>query len=89
MFLIPWIPDELPRLVRNDVFWYEEAGVKALDVFECLRGVIGDGRLRDDGVWREEARNRSNECVAVEIVGGQLPLDQEDRGYCVAAQYQD
>jgi hypothetical protein len=51
--------------------------VKALNVFECLRGVVGDGRLRDGGVWREEARNRSVENVAVEIVGGQLPLDQE------------
>ncbi len=85
MFLIPWIPDKLPRLVRDDVFWYEEAGVKALNVFECLRGVVGDGRLRDGGVWREEAQNRSVEYVAVEIVGGQLPLDQEDRGDRVAA----
>jgi hypothetical protein len=67
------------------VFRYEEAGVKALNVFECLRGVVGDGRLRDGGVWRDEAWNRSVENVAVEIVGGQLPLDQEDRGDRVAA----
>jgi hypothetical protein len=53
--------------------------MKALNVLECLRGVAGDGRLRDGGVWGEEARYRTVEYVAVEIVGGQLPLDQEDR----------
>ncbi len=57
----------------------------ALDVFERLGGVVGDGRLRDGGIWRKEAWNRSIEGVAVEIVGGQLPLDQEDRGYGIAA----
>ncbi len=87
--MIPGIPYELPRLVRDDVLRYEEAGMKALDVFECLRGVVGDGRLRDGGIWRKEAWNRSIECVAIEIVGGQLPLDQEDRGYGIAAQCQD
>jgi hypothetical protein len=59
--------------------------VKALNVLERLRGVVGDGRLRDGGVRGEEARNRSVEDVAVEIVSGQLPLDQEDRGDRVAA----
>ncbi len=59
--------------------------MKALDVLERLRGVVGDGRLRDGGVRCKEARNRSVENVAIEIVGGQLPLVQEDRGDRVAA----
>ncbi len=79
------INTQLHKIVRDDVFWYEEAGVEALNVFERLRRVVGDGRLPDGGVWCKEARNRSVENVAVEIVGGQLPLDQEDRGDRVAA----
>jgi hypothetical protein len=85
MTWVPQISDELPRLVHDDVLRYEEARVKALDVFEHLRWVVGDGRLCDGGVRGEEARYRSIENVAVEIVGGQLPLDQEDRGDRVAA----
>ncbi len=85
MSSIPWIPDELPRLVCDDVFRYEEASVKALNVLERLRRVAGNGRLRDGGVRGEEARNRTVENVAIKIVGGQLPLDQEDRGDRVAA----
>ncbi len=59
--------------------------MKALNVLERLHGVAGDGRLRDGGVWGEETRYRTIENVAVEIVGGQLPLDQEDRRDRVAA----
>ncbi len=59
--------------------------MKALNVLERLRGVAGDGHLRDGRVRGEEARYRTVENVAVEIVGGQLPLDQEDRRDRIAA----
>jgi hypothetical protein len=70
MIWIPRVSDELPRLVRDDVLRYEEARVEALDVFKRLRWIVGDGRLRDGGIRDEEARYRSVEDVAVEIVGG-------------------
>jgi hypothetical protein len=52
------------------VLRYEEARVEALDFFERLRWIVGDGRLCDGGIRGEETRYWSLEDVAVKIVGG-------------------
>jgi hypothetical protein len=65
---IPWVTDESPGFVGRDVLRHEEAGVEALDVFEGLPRVTGDGGLRQSRVGCEESRHRSVEGVAVEIV---------------------
>jgi hypothetical protein len=70
MFRVPRIFDELPCLVRDDVLRYEEVRVEALDVFERLRRVVGDGRLRGGGIRGEKSRYWTVEDVAVKIVGG-------------------
>ena len=53
--------------------------MEALDVFEGLPRVAGDGGLRHRRVGREEPRHWPVEDVAVEIVRRGVPLRQQDR----------
>jgi hypothetical protein len=66
--LIPWVADETPGFVCQDVLRHEEARVEALDVLEGLPRVAGDGGLRQRRVGREEPRHRSVEGIAVEVI---------------------
>ncbi len=68
----------------GDVFGDGHAGVDSLDVLEGLAGVGVDGSLGHRGVEGEEARNRSVQPVAIEVVAGEIPLGEKDRHHRVA-----
>ena len=61
------------------MFRHEQARVEALDVFEGLPGVAGDGGLRHRRVGREEPRHWPVEDVTVEVIRRGVPFRQQDR----------
>ena len=81
---IPRVTHEVPGVFGRDVLGDGHAGVDTLDVFEGLAGVGVDGGLGRRGVEGEEARNRSVQPVAIEVVAGEIPLGEKDRHHRVA-----
>jgi hypothetical protein len=84
--VLPDVVQEVPRLVGRDVLRDEELRHDALQVPErpgVVRDQGGEGFFR---VCCEKSRNRTQGCLAVEEVAGEVPFGYRDRNHRVPEQ---